>query len=87
MSSKLTINITVHYFVLKKALTMSKVQELEKALDTLSEEEFDQFRRWIRDRDFAKWDKQIEEDSLSGKLDFLIEGAIKAKEEGMLKPL
>ena len=66
---------------------MSKVQELEKALDTLSEEEFDQFRRWIRDRDFAKWDKQIEEDSLSGKLDFLIEGAIKAKEEGMLKPL
>ena len=66
---------------------MNKVQELEKVVDTLSEDEFDQFRRWIMDRDFAKWDKQIEEDSTSGKLDFLIEEALKAKEEGTLKPL
>ena len=35
-------------------------------------------------KDWDKWDKQIEEDSKSGKLDFLIAEALKEKEKGTL---
>ena len=38
-------------------------------------------------KDWNKWDKQIEADSKSGKLDFLITEAMKEKEQGTLKEL
>ena len=38
-------------------------------------------------KDWDKWDKQIETDSKSGKLDFLIVEAMKEKEKGTLKEL
>ena len=38
-------------------------------------------------KDWDKWDKQIETDSKSGKLDFLIADAKKEKEKGTLKEL
>lgn len=38
-------------------------------------------------KDWDKWDKQIEADSKSGKLDFLIADAMKEKETGTLKEL
>ena len=38
-------------------------------------------------KDWDKWDKQIEADSKSGKLDFLISKAMKEKEKGTLKEL
>ncbi|MEQ8167518.1 MAG: hypothetical protein ABRQ38_01365 [Candidatus Eremiobacterota bacterium] len=37
--------------------------------------------------DWEQWDKQIEEDSKSGKLDFLIEQARAAREEGFSKTI
>ena len=38
-------------------------------------------------KDWEKWDKQIEADSKSGKLDFLIAEALEEKEKGTLKEL
>ena len=38
-------------------------------------------------KDWDKWDKQIETDSKSGKLDFLIADAMEEKEKGTLKEL
>ena len=38
-------------------------------------------------KDWDKWDKQIETDSKSGKLDFLVADALKEKEKGTLKEL
>ncbi len=38
-------------------------------------------------KDWDKWDKQIEADSKSGKLDFLIAEALEEKEKGTLKEL
>ncbi len=38
-------------------------------------------------KDWDKWDKQIEADSKSGKLDFLISDAMKEKEKGTRKEL
>ena len=43
------------------------------------EADYLQFRQWFNELDWAKWDRQIEADSESGKLDFLIAEARKEK--------
>ena len=58
---------------------MTKIEELETAVTALPEEEYVQFRRWFFDRDWEKWDREIEADCQSGKLDFLLREAADAK--------
>ncbi len=58
---------------------MSKVDELEKAIDALPEEEYIQLRQWFSEKDWLKWDQQIKADSKSGKLNFLLQEALEAK--------
>jgi hypothetical protein len=70
-----------------EGLTMTKLKELEMAIASLPEDEYRRFRRWFLDRDWEKWDKQIEEDAESGKLDFLVDEALEAKNAGRLKDL
>lgn len=55
---------------------MSKVEEIEAAIESLSEEEYLHLRKWFTEKDWGKWDKQVQSDSESGKLDFLIREAI-----------
>ena len=43
--------------------------------------------RRLSESDWENWDRQIEADSESGKLDFLIAEAFAAKEKGTLKEL
>jgi hypothetical protein len=64
---------------------MSKIEEIEAIIESLSEDEYVLLRRWFFEKDWGKWDKQIAEDSESGKLDFLIEEAIDEKTKGKLK--
>lgn len=66
---------------------MSKVEELEKAIDALPEEEYAQLRKWFSEKDWQKWDRQIEADSQSGKLDFLVQEAFEAKKNNKLREL
>ena len=66
---------------------MTRLEELELAIGSLPEEEFGELRRWLLERDWEKWDRQIEEDSAAGKLDFLLEEARQAKARGALKDL
>lgn len=54
---------------------MTKLEELERAITSLSDEEYREFRRWFLERDWEQWDRQIVEDSAAGKLDFLIKEA------------
>jgi len=63
---------------------MRKLEELEMAIASLSEEEYREFRRWFLEKDWEKWDRQIEEDSKAGQLDFLVN---EAKKRGHLKDL
>lgn len=58
---------------------MSRVEEIEKAIDALPEEEYIQLRKWFSEKDWQQWDRQIEADSQSGKLDFLVREALEAK--------
>ncbi|OGB91995.1 MAG: hypothetical protein A3G35_09930 [candidate division NC10 bacterium RIFCSPLOWO2_12_FULL_66_18] len=66
---------------------MTRLEELELAIESLPENEYSQFRRWFLERDWEKWDREIEADSTSGKLDFLVKEAQDAKAKRTLKDL
>ena len=66
---------------------MANVDEIKTAIASLPEEEFAQLREWLSEKDWAKWDQQIEKDSELGKLDFLLEEALEEKRTGKLKGL
>ena len=66
---------------------MAKLEELERAIASLSDEEYREFRRRFLERDWEKWDRQIENDSNVGKLSFLVKEGRDAKKGGHLKDL
>lgn len=66
---------------------MTRLEELEMAVASLPEEDYRQFRRWFLDKDWQKWDKEVEEDAKGGKLDFLVNEAREAKDSGQLRDL
>jgi hypothetical protein len=68
-------------------LTLTKLEELETVITKLPEEEYRQFRRWFLEADWQRWDREIEEDSRAGRLDFLMEEALAAKRKGTLQDL
>jgi hypothetical protein len=66
---------------------MSKVDDLKMEIERLPSEEFTELVRWLSEKDWEKWDKEIEADSKAGKLDFLVHEALDAKSKGTLKDL
>jgi hypothetical protein len=66
---------------------MSKVEEIQSAIVSLSPEEYARLRQWFAERDWEQWDQEIEEDAASGKLDFLIDEAAAEKAQGRLQDL
>lgn len=66
---------------------MENIKEIEKAVASLPEDQYRQFRDWFWERDWAIWDKQIEADSEAGKLDFLIKEAREETYRGELRVL
>jgi hypothetical protein len=59
--------------------------EIKSAVDELSVKELAELAAFIRDRDNAAWDQQIEEDAASGQLDFLFDEAAKERADGTLR--
>jgi hypothetical protein len=70
-----------------KGITMSKIDELKAEIESLPSEEFAEIFRWLSEKDWERWDKEIEADSQSGKLDFLVREAREGKAKGTLKDL
>lgn len=68
-------------------INLSKIQQLQSAVQALSPEELTYFKQWWGETEGEQWDRQIAQDSLSGKLDFLLEEALLEKTQGQLKPL
>ncbi len=66
---------------------MLQVAELKTAIEYLPENDFIQLRQWFSEKDWQKWDRQIEVNSESGKLDFLIKEAFDEKNKRQLKEL
>lgn len=56
---------------------MTKVEEIEKAVTHLSQEDLARFREWFSGFDATLWDQQIEEDAESGRLDALADQAVR----------
>ena len=62
---------------LKHAMTergggMSKLEQIESQISSLSAEELARFREWFAEFDAEAWDRQIERDLAAGKFDDLI---------------
>ena len=66
---------------------MLALQEIEKEISILPPQEFSNLRKWFYSKDLEKWDEQIEMDSSTGKLDFLIDEAFAEKSSSQLKNL
>jgi hypothetical protein len=55
---------------------MSTLEQIEAAILTLPSDEFKRLKQWVLDKDYERWDEQLEEDVASGKLDALAAEAI-----------
>ena len=66
---------------------MSKVEQIERQIETLSADELAAFRKWYAEFDADAWDRQIESDASAGKLDAVAEAAVSAYRSGKTTPL
>ena len=66
---------------------MPNIDAIKKAIETLPDEDYAQLRQWFSEKDWQKWDKQIEADSRAGRLDFLVKEAVDEKSKRKLRDL
>ena len=55
---------------------MTKIEQLEKDVQSLTSEELASFRNWFAEYDWLVWDRQLEADVAAGKLDKLAAEAL-----------
>jgi len=66
---------------------MENLERIKEEIELLPENDFIQLRKWFSEKDWKNWDRQIEKDSMSGKLDFLMKEALEDKEKGKLRTI
>jgi hypothetical protein len=66
---------------------MSRVQAIEAQITELSDAERAELRDWFVNSDHAAWDRQIEADSASGRLDRVFAEALRDHANGKSTPL
>lgn len=66
---------------------MSTIEEIERAVTDLDPIELSRFRAWFLEFDAREWDRQIESDVASGRLDTLAEEALAEFRAGKTRPL
>ena len=66
---------------------MIQVELLEQHIAELDDASFSKLRVWLIEFDQARWDKKLEADSNSGKLDFLINAMLAEHEAGLTRDL
>ena len=66
---------------------MGDVKSIEKAVESLPPSELAKFRHWFAEFDGAAWDRQIEQDVNSGKLDALASEALADYRAGSVREL
>jgi hypothetical protein len=65
--------------------SISRVEEIEAAIDGLPPGEYRRIVQWFRVREQSRWDQQMDADSVSGKLDFLFNEAESQSAAGLLR--
>jgi hypothetical protein len=66
---------------------MSKIDELKADIERLPSEDLAELFRWLSEKEWENWDKEIEADSQAGRLDFLVREAHEEKAKGALKEM
>ena len=68
-------------------MNLARVHEVKAAINALPHDEALYLWDWFSEKEWTEWDAQLEADSMSGKLDFLIEEAFSEKSKNKLKEL
>lgn len=63
------------------------IEQLQADIEALPHKDFVRLREWFAQKDWQRWDQQLESDVAAGKLDFLLAEAIAAKSQGKLQNL
>lgn len=58
------------------------LQEIEEAITGLTQQEFVELRDWLAEFEAEVWDRQIEEDAASGRLESIMKRSIEEYREG-----
>jgi hypothetical protein len=66
---------------------MSELEELEKRIRKLPPEDLARFRAWFVEFDHVLWDRQIQSDASSGKLDRLVDEALAEYKTGKARKI
>ena len=66
---------------------MSKIDALKAEIESLPSEEVAEIFRWLSEKDWDIWDKEIAADSEAGKLDILVREVRDGKAKGSLGDL
>ena len=66
---------------------MSKIDQLKAEIERLPNEEFAEIFRWLSEKGWERWDKEIDADSEAGRLNFLVRETHEEKAKGTLKDL
>ncbi len=64
---------------------MKTAKDIQNEIEMLPYGEYMKLVHWFTEKDWRSWDQEIERDSVSGKLDFLIEEALEEKKAGKLR--
>lgn len=66
---------------------MSSLEQIEAAILTLSSDEFQRLRQWFFALDYQRWDEQLEQDIVDGKLEALAQEAIAEFQAGYCREI
>ncbi len=66
---------------------MTRVERIEQEIQGLTRSEIAALRDWFRRYDAEEWDRQIEKDAASGKIDQLAEAALNQHKAGKTREL
>ena len=82
----LNVNVKIKpSFDRQRRSAMSQIEMLEQEVKQLGSKEFAAFRSWFIEFDAAEWDRQIEMDSKTARLDRLAQSALEEHKAGKTK--
>lgn len=85
-AARLQQETTCQFSAVSPILTaMITVEEIERAVEELPPSDVARLAAWLAEYDAKVWDKQMEEDSAAGRLDFLFEEARSERKAGKLR--
>ena len=66
---------------------MTKIEEIQQAINSLSNSEYNQIRQWIIEKDLDVWDREMATDETAGKLKYLVKESKTEMKSGKMKSL